>query len=264
MTLSCVINFHAEALALPSFIEHAEAFFDEIVFVSSPPAGVEPDEASIEIVKATSHRLVFTDLSQGFGVLRTRCLGESRGDWTVILDADEIMAVNPPRLTCHGTEKYPEVKEPNLTTTKGPPVNQREALRQLCLRADSANQFAVCLSRRHWFDAPEEYNKPCQNWQTIPDWQLRVCRNDPRVFFDPEWRLHEKLLLTSTWCEPPCLRTQPGEGPFFDHAHCFYKSMDVEKNKRDMETYRILDQKNSEGMWLEHQPGCEQPNEGAA
>lgn len=255
MTITCVCNFHREAITLPSFIQHAEAFFDEIVFVSSPPAGVAPDEASIEIVKKSGHRLVFTDLGRGFGVLRTRCLGESKGDWTVILDADEIMAVSCPSMSCIGTEKYPETRHPNLRVVKGPPINQRASLRAACSVAEAQDKFAVCLGRRHWFDAPGEFNHPCQNWHTIPDPQLRCVRNDPRVFFDPEWKMHEKLIFSPTWGEPPLFRADSGDGPFYDHLHCFYKPQDPEKNKADMETYRLLDKKNSEGMWLESASG---------
>lgn len=255
MSISVICNFHREPHSLPSFIKHAEAFFDEVVFVSSPPDGVDPCEESMEIVKASGHRLVHFTVSKGFGVLRTRCLRESKGDWTMILDADEIMAVTAPRMTCAGTEKYPEVKNPALTVSKGGDVNQKSLLQDLIRRADTSGKPAICLSRRHWFDGPRVYERPCQNFSVIPDWQLRCVRNDMRLFYDPEWRVHEKLLWTPTWGEPEYIRADSGEGPFIDHMHCFYKPLDPEKNKLDMEVYRALDKPNTEGMWLEEAAG---------
>lgn len=255
MSISVVCNFHREAIALPSFIQHAEAFFDEVVFVSSPPDGVAPCEESMEIVKRSGHRLVHFTVSKGFGVLRTRCMRESKGDWTMILDADEIMAVTAPRMTCVGTEKYPEVKNPALTVSKGAEVNQKHLLKELIKRADANSKPAICLSRRHWFDGPRVFERPCQNFSAIPDWQLRLVKNDPRLFYDPEWRMHEKLLWSPTWSEPEYIRGDAIEGPFIDHMHCFYKPQDPEKNKLDMEVYRQLDEPNTKGMWLEEAAG---------
>lgn len=255
MSLTVVCNFHREPHALPSFIEHAEAFFDEIVFVSSPPDGTAPCEQSVEIIRKSGHRLVHFTVSKGFGVLRTRCMRESKGDWTMILDADEILAVQSPRMTCTGTEKYPEVKNPALTVSKGEMVNQKELLREIIKRADASDKSAICLSRRHWFDGPKVWERPCQNFSAVEDWQLRCVRSDMRLFYDPEWRVHEKLLWTPTWSEPSYIRADLTNGPFIDHLHCFYKPMDAEKNKQDMETYRKLDEPNTVGMWLEEAAG---------
>lgn len=252
-SISVVCNFHKEPLALPSFIRHAEEFFDEVVFVSSPPDGVQPCEESLEIIKGSGHRLHHFTVSKGFGVLRTRCLQLSKGDWTIILDADEIMAVTAPRMTCEGTEKYPETKEPKITVTKHGEVNQKQQLLDLIAKAERAEMLAVCLSRRHWFDAPKVWERPCQNFSTIHDWQLRCVKNSRFVCYDPEWRMHEKLVLTQTWAEPPYIRGDGG--PFIDHFHCFYKIRDPEKNKQDMETYRKLDEANTKGMWLESADG---------
>lgn len=253
MTLSVVCNFHREPHALPGFIEAAEAFFDEVVFVSSPPDGVPPCEQSMEIVRNSGHRLHHSTVSKGFGVLRTFCLQVSKGDWTIIMDADEIMAVRAPKMNCEGTEKYPETKEPKLTVTKHGEVDQKAQLLELIARAEHADHKAVCLSRRHWFDGPKVWERPCQNFSTIPDWQLRCVRNTPFVCYDPAWRVHEKLVMTTTWAEPPY--TRGNSGPFLDHLHCFYKPLDPEKNQLDMEVYRKLDKPNTEGMWLESAAG---------
>lgn len=255
MTISAVCNFHREPIALPSFIKHAEAFFDEVVFVSSPPEGVEPCEESLEIIKASGHRLVFDTLAKGFGVLRTHCLRQAQCDWLMIVDADEIVSVNPPRLICQGDQSYPEFPNPQLTVTKGPEVNQKEMLKALMERANKESKLAICLSRRHWFDGPGEYNRPCQNWHIKQDWQLRCVANSPFLFYDPAWKIHEKLLLTTTWSEPPYLRADSADGPFFDHLHCFYKPQMPEKNTEDMATYRALDEANTKGMWLENADG---------
>lgn len=250
MKIGMVCNFHNEPFALPGLIECGEKFFDEMVFVSSPPDGVEHHEESLEIIKASGHRLVLASVSQGFGVLRTRCLRESSCDWVLLSDADERMFKIAPRLSCQGTEAYPEFKNPNVTVTRDGEVDQKAKVMELLDRAESANNIALCLRRRHWFDAPGEFQRPCQSWIERPDWQLRCVKATPFAFYDPQWRMHEKLLDSRTWKEPSFLRAPLEDQVFIDHFHCHFKPMDAEKNRADMETYQILDKKNTEGMWL--------------
>lgn len=255
MTLGLVCNFHNEPFALPGLIESGAGVFDEMVFISSPPDGVPHHEESIEIIKKSGHRLVLFTVSKGFGVLRTRCLRESSCDWTMVLDADERFFAKVPRLTVEGTEAYPEVANPKLAVTRHEEVDQLDKLKLMLAESDAQGKLALCLSRRHWFDAPGEFGKPCQPWPTIPDWQLRCVKNSPFVFYDPEWKMHEKLLDSRTWSEPARLPAKLDDGVYIDHFHCHFKPKDALKNKTDMETYRALDKKNTEGMWLENAEG---------
>lgn len=254
-SIGVVVNFYREDFALPSFFAPAEAMFDELVFVHSPPAGAAPDP-SVDIVEASGHRLIHDTVEKGFGILRTRCIGYSKCDWVVIMDADERIYSKVPSMTPIGTEKYPETPDPAVTVTKHETdIDQHLKLRNLVDIADKEGSLAVCLSRRHWFDAPGGMTRPCQNWHHIPDWQLRCVKNTPYICFDPEWKMHEKLVDCRTWKEPAFLRASERIGPFIDHYHIWAKKQEPENNIEDMKTYQRLDKKNTEGMWLEQAAG---------
>lgn len=256
MTIGTVCNWYDEKFALPGFIEAAEGMFDEIVFVHAPPPGAKKDD-SVDIVEASGHKLVHSTVAEGFGKLRTFCISQTRCDWVVILDADERMWAKAPTLRCEGNEAYPAHKQPNLSVfDDGGVIDQYALLRNLCSLADANKQLAMRLSRRHWFDKPGEFKKPCQNWFKIPDWQLRVMKNSPLLFYRPERKMHEELLEVRSWQCPEYLSVPDGgQGPFFDHAHCYFKPMEPENNAEDMRTYQALDKGLTEGMWLEAADG---------
>lgn len=255
MTLGLACNFHREPYALPGFLAMATSgFFDDVVMLSSPPGDVEPDEESIELVKKSGVRLRHTTIDAGYGVIRTRLIRESKADWVMIMDCDERIFSHAPLLRCEGHEKYPETKEPNLSVhIDQPSFDQGALLKELINSAGGKD--AIRLSRRHWFDAPGGFAKPCQNWQQIPDWQLRLVRNNPHVFYDPLRKMHEHLKHTANYEEPAWSTGDQYRGPFYDHFHCHYKPMDADKNIEDMETYRKLDEGLTKGMWLEHAEG---------
>lgn len=250
--MSC--NFHNEPHALPGLIENAKAFFDDIVFISSPPAGVEHHEESCQIIRDAGCRLALASVDRGFGVLRTRCIRESRADWVMIMDADERF-INPcPEMSCSGTEGYPQFKEPKLNVSINGVFNQGERIRHFIDRM-GGDCDAIRLSRRHWFNNPDDGSemKPCQNWHLIPDHQLRLVKNSPFIFYNPDERMHEKILDSRTWAEP---RWHHCDGVYYDHFHCHFKALDQQKNKRDMETYQQLDQAGTKDMWLNAQEGA--------
>lgn len=258
MSLAIVCNFYREPHAMPGWLEMATSgFFDEVVCVSSPPSDAPPDDETIEIVEKAGVRLVHTVIDHGYGVVRTRCIREAKTDWVMIMDADERFFLKPPLLRCHGSEKYPETKEPALHVTREAEIyDQGDLLKNLLNSAGGHD--ALRMSRRHWFDAPGEFQRPCQNWQQIPDWQLRLVRNSPFIFYDPERKMHEHLKHSQTWSEPPWITGGQLHGPFYDHFHCHFKPLDGEKNARDMETYKRLDEGLTKGMWLEHADGVKE------
>lgn len=255
-SLGMACNFHAEKHALPAFMEMATTTFDDLVFLSCPPPGTSHCEESIAIIEKYGCRIHRTSLEKGFGQIRTRLIRESKADWVMIMDCDEYFTKQPPMLTCTGTEKYPEQKKPDLkVTVVNEKYDQWGWMHDLIEQAKREGKFAVRMCRRHWFGPPGDFTKPCQNFSTIPDWQLRLVANSPYIFYDPEVRIHERLLLSTTWSEPPYVTGDQINGPFFDHHHCFYKPKDPEKNKRDMEAYEKLDKKGTEGMWLQEAAG---------
>lgn len=254
-----VCHFHNERHALGPWIEAAEKMFDEIVLVSSPMDGTPPDPETIKIAEASGHKLIYDTLSQGFGALRTRCIGYSSCDWVAILDADERVWPTAPDLGVTGTEKFPAVKTPDLsvsTYAEGMLVDQHASLRRLCNRADAEDALAICLSRRHWFGAPGEWDKPCQNWHEgvgEPDWQLRLVKNSEWLCYDPSVKIHERLVDTRTFADPKFVRCTDGS-LFIDHYSWHYKNLEPAQNAEDAKIYEALSPGCVKEMWLDHYP----------
>lgn len=251
MSLGLACNFYREPFALPGFLEMATSgYFDDVVMISSPPSDAKPDDESIALAEKAGVRLVHTVIDSGYGVVRTRCIRESQADWVMILDCDERFHVEAPVLHCEGTEGYPHVKSPNLSVHRaaGEWFNQGALLKRLITEAPS-HKTGICLSRRHWFNKPEEFSKPCQNWKLIPDWQLRCVRNTPFLFYDPVHKMHEKLLDSRTWSEIDFVRADTEYGPFIDHYHFWAKEADPEGRKLALKTYERLDKAGTENMW---------------
>lgn len=257
MTLGTVCHFHAEPHALPGFIECAEKMFDEIVLVSSPPDGTPPDEQTIEIAKKSGHRLIFDTISRGFGVLRTRCISYSKCDWLVIADADERLWPTAPHLSVTGTGKFPDTLTPDLTVTQRGMIDQHTTFREQIAKADREGSLALCLSRRHWFGAPGEWDYPCQNWNEgvgEPDWQLRCLKQSKWLCYDPDRKMHELLKDTRTWSEPKFIRANLDTGPFIDHYSFHFRKMEPEQNTEDIAIYEALEPGVTKDMWISHQP----------
>jgi len=254
MRVGVVCHFHNERHALGPWIAAAEKMSDEIVLVSSPMDGTPADPETIAIAEASGHKLIHDTLSQGFGALRTRCIGYSSCDWVALLDADERVWDSAPSMVCTGTGKFPETLTPDLrVTTAGRPINQRKNLRDLITHAEVEGALAICVSRRHWFGAPGEWGRPCQRWDQEHDWQLRLVKNSPFVCYDPEVKMHERLLDTRTWAEPRFIRVTDGS-LFIDHYSWHFKSLEPEQNAEDAKIYEELTPGCVDEMWLKHFP----------
>lgn len=257
MRVAAVCHFHAEKFALPGFIAAAEDMFDEIVLVSSPMDGTPEDPETIAIAEASGHKLIRDTLSQGFGALRTRCIGYSSCEWVMILDADERVYGNPPKMSCSGTGKFPETLNPDLhVATHTGTINQRKNLRDLISHAEAEKALAICVSRRHWFGAPGEFDRPCQNWTPgsgEADWQLRLLKNTPFLCYDPEVKMHERLIWTPTWAEPKFIRVTDGS-LYIDHHSWWAKNLEPKQNAEDAAIYEQLQPGCVGGMWLNHYP----------
>lgn len=260
-TIGCVCHFHSERHALPSFIPAAKAMFDEVVLVSSPMDGTPHCEESLAIARASGCKVILDTLSDGFGALRTRCISYSSCDWVMILDADERISSMPSTVKCGDGPKFPDVADPGLQLFFYKDwFNPRQLLRDAVMQADAEGSLAVCLSRRHWLTAPDgerpqgERPRAAQSWHQHPDWQLRLLKNTQWLCYDPEVKMHEKLLDTRTWQEPKFLRVVSDQGPFIEHHSVHFKNMEPEQNAEDVRTYEALAPGCVKDMWLEHFP----------
>jgi len=256
MSLGISCNFYREVNALPSFLKMATSgYFDDVVMIHAPPEGAKPDDESIELVKAAGVRLVHTTINAGFGVVRTRCIRESRAEWVIILDCDEMLPMTAPVMRCEGEERYPHHKNPNLKVIIDEPAFDYGARLKHILAHETANVDAVCLTRRHWFDVPGGFTRPCENFSTIQDWQLRLLKNSPFLFYDPAFKMHEKILDSRTWAEPRFLRCNRPHDPWFSHHHCHFKPLEAAQNAEDAKIYEMLDKGVVADMWLNEAEG---------
>jgi len=255
VSLGMACNFYREPHALPGLLENASAFFDDLLFISTPPTGAKPDDESIAIIEKWGAKILYDTIDSGFGVIRTRLLHESTTEWAMLMDCDERFLPLMPVLMCSGGEKYPEVARPDLKVTiESPSYNHGRMLRSLI-----ENQDFDCIRalRRHWFDFSMQH--PCENWVERRDWQCRILRNRPNIGFKPEFKMHEKVWDFSRNAEPRMWR---GEDPlrsiFYEHYHCLFKPMEGENNKEDAATYEQLEKGATAGMWLGHQESVKQ------
>lgn len=247
MTISCCANVYNEVNALPGWLEMATSWFDDVFVVHAGPAGKPSNDGTIEMLERWGIRTIFSKIDEGFGAVRTQCIRESKTDWVAILDADERFYPLIPILTCSGTEKYPEIKNPNLFVQNHQPemFNQGSLLRTLITH----DCMAVRATRRHWFDYT--WKRPCQNWMDIADWQLRIVKCSPRIYYTPDIRMHEQILDAQTKDTPKFATERQGDprGIFIDHFHCFWKAQEPEQRAQDIRIYDALDQGRSvEGL----------------
>jgi len=251
MSIAVVANVYNEVHALPGMIENAKTFADDIFIYHTGPDGKYSTDGTIEILEQSGVRYRFGDITKGFGIIRTELNRHAKADWCLITDADERWFLDEPLLNCHGTEAYPKDKNPDLNTSEHGRTKPKEMLLEMMKRADTQGIEAIRLSRRHWMKEPRDWTHPCQNWQLIVDWQLRVLKNSPYLFYDPAERMHEKLLDSRTWSEPRWITGNQTNGPFHNHYHIHYKKLDGKQNKEDAAIYNMLEKGIVEKMWLE-------------
>ncbi len=95
---------------------------------------------------------------------------------------------------------------------------------------EDASIDAVKTIRRHWHDL--SFTRPTQNWHENPDYQIRILRNDGKIGWENETRMHERLVCVTNHYQP-----DHTHGPFFDHYHLPFKKMEVEQRKHDVAIY---------------------------
>jgi len=139
------------------------------------------------------------------------------------LDADERFHPTMPQLNCEGDATWdlgnPLVR-PNLTVTNTPNVNiQGYALKELIASNDSL--MAVRTIRRHWLDFT--HKNPTQNWNLIPDYQLRTVRNVPEINYQSDVKMHERIIDGRTGNEPLHINDD-SLLIFHDHYHPFFRN----------------------------------------
>lgn len=233
MSIGMSCNFYREINAIHGLLETASQFFDELVFISSPPAGAPPDE-TIAILEKWGARVEHANINEGFGAVRTKAIHASTCEWVMILDADERFFPTLPEMTCEGTEGYPEVKRPNLHTTVSGAYSQAVILRT----AMEGQGDVILTSRRHWFDFT--WRRPTQNWMHVPDWQCRIVRNRPYLGFDTNVKMHEQVRNLTNNRGPNIIK--PPATIYHDHFHCLFKPMELDQRAEDIRIYDALHQ----------------------
>lgn len=250
LTIGVVANLFQEANALPGWLESATSWADWVGVMHAGPGGEKSGDGTLEILEKWGIPTQFCAIDDGFGVVRTKTLRMCPCDYTVLLDADERLLSVHRRMTCGGESTPPDRTDSILTayTSCSPnwddvsslgdklsvniddTYNQAELLRYL-LRTE--NPDAVCTVRRHWHNFT--FRRPTQNWMIEPDWQMRIVRNDPSICFDPSTVMHERLVGAHK-----IHRGDLYSGPFIDHFHLFFKKMEMEQRRHDVEIYNAI------------------------
>lgn len=218
--MSC--NVYNDAVAMRGLLETASQYFDELFVVHSGPNGTYSTDGTIELCEQFKVKLVFDDIDNGFGVIRSRLIHEHGCEWSMILDADERFNPAMPQFICEGDATWdignPLVR-PNLTVTNSPEISiQGYALKEI-IKNDMI--MSVRTIRRHWMDFTNK--NPTQNWNLIPDYQLRTVRNVPEVKYVSDIKMHERLIDTRTGQDP--LHIISDELLIFhDHYHPFFRN----------------------------------------
>lgn len=236
--MSC--NVYNDAIAMRGLLETASQYFDELFVVHSGVNGAYSTDGTIELCEQFKVKLVFDDISNGFGVIRTRLIREHGCEWGMILDADERFNPIMPQLTCEGNATWdignPLVR-PNLTIKRGDNINiQGYALKEI-IQNDTL--MAVRTIRRHWLDFT--HKNPTQNWSLIPDYQLRIVRNVPEINYISDIKMHERLIDGRTGADPVY---NVGDEPMFfhDHYHPFFRIAFPGTKEFNEQNYRRLEQ----------------------
>lgn len=236
--MSC--NVYNDVIALRGLLEKSSEYFDELFVVHSGPNGAYSTDGTIELCEQFGVKLVFDDIDKGFGVIRSRLIHEHGCEWAMILDADERFHPTMPQLICEGDATWdlgnPLVR-PNLTVTQTENINiQGYALKEMIAQND--NIMAVRTIRRHWMDFT--HKNPTQNWQLIPDYQLRTVRNVPEISYVSNIKMHERLLDSRTGEDPLHMVTNDFL-IFHDHYHPFFRNNYPGKKQFNEQNYQRLE-----------------------
>jgi glycosyltransferase involved in cell wall biosynthesis len=268
-TLGLVANVYNEANALPGWLETHAPYFDHIAVYHSGPQRAKSNDGTIEILEKWRIPITWGSIDAGYGIVRNLTFRCSPCDWVMLLDADERFYPVHRTMICSGeSTPHSEVDTilqsydfhdlkttlpnwenlkrlgANLRVDIGASYDQGARLREIL--AHDPHIDAVATIRRHWHDF--SFRKPTQNWYSDPDWQMRLVRNDPSIYFDPNTRMHECLRGTNRvfWADM-------GSGPFFDHFHFTFKRMEQEQRSHDIAVYNAINDGKTPPTWEEFQ-----------
>lgn len=239
-SIGVAATFRDECNALPGFLESASHFFDSIFLADCSMDMTPSTDGSLDIIRKWGlPDPPLWDLSNGFGAVRSQLIHSSKTDWTVILDIDERMHVTAQLLRCEGTDRFPEVANPDLKVlVAGPAYDHKTILIDKIMEAEALGIRTVRFSRRHWFDAT--YTKPCENWNTIRDFQLRCIKSRSGIGYTVLPRMHERCWDFDLNKEPEYIEDDPMRGPFIEHLHCHFKPMEPVQRGADIAAYDAL------------------------
>ena len=268
ITIGLVANVFNEANALPGWLECHLPFFDDVRVLHAGPQGAFSNDGTIELLEKWRVPVVFGSIDDGFGAVRTKAIYSSSCDYVVILDADERFYRVHQEMVCEG-ESTPQaevdwilqsydfrgVNLPNwenvaklgdkLRVSFGDTYDQGRYLRWIL---ENERPDVVVSARRHWHDF--SFRRPTQNWHTDPDWQMRIVRRSPDIYFAPETRMHERLVGANR-----VFRADTTRGPFFDHFHFTFKHMEQRQRGHDLATYDAIHLGKIPPTWEEYNAG---------
>lgn len=251
-TLGVVANLYNEAQALPGWLENVTSFADAVSVYHSGPQGAESDDGTIEILEQWKIPIHRGPIDAGFGICRNAAIRSSPCDWVMVMDVDERFQPKARVLRCTGEStpgdeaasilgrytslgQWPCWEEvgrlgSGLHVEVGEEYDQIGYLRSII----NGGLFDVVSTvRRHWHDLT--WTRPTQNWHLIPDYQSRIVRNIDRIHFDPSIKMHERLRGARS-----IYRANQSQGPFFEHAHFYYKAMDCAGRAHAVAVYTAL------------------------
>lgn len=252
-SVACCINVYNDNFALPGALENAAQWADSIYVIHASPDMKPSTDGTLETLAAWGIKPVMADIMEGFGVIRSRLVRECGCDWGVVLDCDERIVVNGKVLRCHGNDQFPHTLNPQNTVE----VIDQSFCHWRWLKGviDGAGDdyYAVRTCRRAWMDIAMK--RPAQNWHKIQDWQCRILRNSEFIGYDPNVKIHERIVDFRTGDGPKMFQIDDTErGLFHDHMSNFFKPMEKTQNKEDIEIYNSLESGVADRMWITKQP----------
>lgn len=253
MTIGLVANVFQEINALPGWLETHLPYFDDVRVTHAGPQFAKSTDGTIELLEKWGIPVDFDSIDDGFGAVRTRTIQRSPCDYVMLLDADERFYPIHRVLKCVGqgtpqsevdwilqSYDFSGVNLPNWENLAKLGANLKvEFVRtydQGAYLRDILEKYrpdAVATIRRHWHDL--SMRRPTQDWREMPDWQMRLVRNGPDIFFSQDTRMHEQLMGAND-----VYRADVHHGPFMDHFHFTFKKMEPEQRRHDLLIYNAI------------------------
>lgn len=211
------VNFHNDSAAMRGLLELGSSYFDNIYALDASYDGKFSTDGSIELLESYGIKPILDDINKGFGAIRTRLIHDCGCEWVMIMDCDERFHPLINAMTCEGTDRYPNQKEPNLKVIKSEDViNQGAHVKN---QIKNPELMALRFTRRHWMDFT--MTKPAENWNLIWDHQLRCVRNNKQIHYT--LNMHEALVDDRTGKTPKFLEQDPIGGPHYEHMHMAFR-----------------------------------------